>query len=343
MQSSDRSANSVAVAVPMRRRQALALLGFAGVSTALRPFSVLAQGAGRRPVVGFLQGATREVNATLVDAFLQGMKELGYVEGQNITIEWRFAEGFADRLPGLAQELVRLGPDVLVVGIAGLAAALQATATIPIVVPNLGFAQTTVKNLARPEANVTGIRNADIGDRQRFELAAEMIPGAAKIGYLLSVAGADGGAAMKQAAEAAAAAAGVKLVFADFRSPEDIGAAFQALVRERVAAVVAVGTVVNVARQSLVALAARERMPTIYAGRDAVAVGGLVAVGTDPGGAAFRRAAYYVDKIIKGAKPADLPVEQPNTFVLVVNLTAAKGLGLTFPASVLARATEVIQ
>jgi putative ABC transport system substrate-binding protein len=327
----------------MRRRHALGVLGLAGVAAVLRPLSALAQGAARRPIVGSLQGATRASNARLVDAFLQGMKEFGYVEGQNVTIEWRFAEGFTDRLPGLAQELVRLGPDVLLVGTAGLAAARQATATIPIVVPNLGFAQTTVVNLARPEGNVTGIRSADIGNRQRFELVAEVIPGAAKVGYLLSVAGADGGAATKQRAEAAASAARIKLAFAEYRSPDDIGAAFQALVRERVDAVVAVGTVLNVARQSIVALAARERMPTIYDGRDAVAAGGLAAVGPDTGGAAFRRAAYYVDKIIKGAKPADLPVEQPNTLVLVVNLTTAKAIGLTFPASVLARATEVIQ
>ena len=322
------------------RRQVLTTLGIAGAAAALRPRWAFGQAAARRPVVGYFQSATRESQSEQVGAFLQGLKDLGYVDGQNVTIEYRFADGFADRRPGMALELVGLRPDVLVVGSGAVPATLQATTTIPVVVPNFGAAQTTVKNLARPEANVTGIIDSgDGGIRQQLELVKELIPGAARIGVPVNASAADAGAASKQSAEAAAAPLGFKLTFASYTSPDDTEAAFRALARERVDA--AIGVLTAGLFPKIVALAAVERLPIIYSDRDAVAAGGLMSIAGDRR-VGSRRAAYYVDKILKGAKPADLPVEQLNPVLLAVNLATAKALGLTVPASILARADEKI-
>jgi putative ABC transport system substrate-binding protein len=275
------------------------------------------------------------------------MKDLGYLEGQNVVIESRFADGLTDRLPALAKELVGLQPDVLVIGITGLAAALQATATIPIVVPNLRAGQTAVKNPARPEANVTGIvspSDGGIGVREQLALAKEVIPGAARIGYMLVVRRADAGVAVRQQVEAAASALGVRVVFGEFKSPEDIEAAFRAVARERVdALIVPNGTVINATRNRVMAITGAERLVTICGNYSYVLAGGLVSISGDPGGPDFRRAATYVDKILKGAKVAEVPVEQltPKPY-LAINLKTAKDLGLTLPASLLARADEKI-
>jgi putative ABC transport system substrate-binding protein len=299
-------------------------------------------------VVGYFMTQSRAAQATQIDAFLQGLKELGYTDGQNITIEYRFTDGFPERSAPLAKELVALMPDVIVSGAAFVAGTTtlfvaQATSTIPIVVATFGAAPSTSVNVARPEANVTGIISSEVlGDRQRFELAKEMIPGATRIGYLLGTGGADAGAATRQAAEAAAVPVGVKLVFGESKSADDVEAAFQTLVAQRVDAVFSGGGQFSVARAKIIAASRAARMPTIYAGREAVAEGGLVSYGADPR-VGNRRAAYFVDKILKGAKPADLPAEKLNTSLLAVNLTAAKAMGFTFPASVLARATETIQ
>ncbi|HEY3304402.1 MAG TPA: ABC transporter substrate-binding protein [Candidatus Binatia bacterium] len=305
-----------------------------------------AQQSAKVPRIGYLTGTSLSAGADVREAFRQGLRELGYVEGKNIVIEWRSAEGKFDRLPALAAELVRLKVDVIVTGgSANTRAAKEATATIPIV-----MAQNTdpignafVASLARPGGNITGLsRVAPELSGKQLELLKETVPRLSRVA-VFGTSTLPANVQIRREIELVAGALGVQLQHLDVPSPKDLETAFREASRGRAdAGLVRGGPVLNSHRTQVADLAAKSRLPAIYDRRDYVEDGGLMSYGvsfTD----LYRRAATYVDKILKGAKPADLPVEQPTKFELVINLKAAKQIGLTVPANVLARADKVIK
>jgi putative ABC transport system substrate-binding protein len=275
----------------------------------------------------------------------QGLRELGYVEGKNIVIEWRAADGKLDRRPALAAELARLKVDIIVaVGPGDTLAARKATATIPIVTilggdPGYGF----VASLARPGGNVTGlsILSPELSGK-RLELLKETIPKLSRVAVFVSSTGTEYAQVTKEI-DLAAAALGVKLQQLDILNPKDIETAFRTAGKGRAEAVLLLQSpVLNSQRRQLVELAVQSRLPAIYYAAEWVEDGGLVTYGVSFT-ELFRRAAIYVDKILKGAKPADLPVELPKKFEFIINLKAAKQIGLTIPPNVLVRADRVIR
>jgi putative ABC transport system substrate-binding protein len=281
------------------------------------------------------------------EAFRQRLRELGYIEGQNIVFEYRWSEGKVERLPPLAAELAGLKVDVIVTsGNAATGALKRATATIPIVMAASGdpAGAGLVTSLAHPGGNVTGltiIASRDITGKQ-LELLKEVVPKAARVAFLFDPAN-PGSLLLQKELEAAARALGVGLRFTEVRTRYDFEAAFTAMTKERVGALlVAGGPFEFFHRRRIVELAATSRLPAIYSARLFVDEGGLMSYGVSFSDN-FRRAAGYVDKILKGAKPGDLPVEQPTKFELVINLKTAKALGLTIPPSLLLRADEVIR
>jgi len=306
----------------------------------------LAQQQKKVPRIGFLTTLSPSTISDRIEAFRQGLRELGYVEGKNIVIEWRYAEEKLDRLPALVSELVGLKVDVIVTG--GTAAtrpAKQATVTIPIVMAfdddpiGSGFAA----SLARPGGNITGLSTqASEISGKRLELLREIVPKLSRVA-VLGTSTRPGNAQSLREVELAAGALGVKLQYLDVLSPEDIETAFRGASKGRAEAVLTLNSTVLISHRRQVAdLAVKSRLPAIYYAPEFVEDGGLVTYGvsiTD----LFRRAASYVDKILKGAKPADLPVEQPTKFEFVINLKAAKQIGLTIPPNVLARADKVIK
>jgi len=305
-----------------------------------------AQAPSRRPLVAWLSGGGRSGSMTFVDAFLKGMHELGYVEGDNFDIVYRYADGYIERLPPLADEVVRLHPKVILAPASGPAvAAKKATSTIPIVTPALGDAVHLglIASEARPASNVTGISPYVAGlPAKQIELAREVIPGAAKIGALTNL---DDPKAPPQWQELKIAGQelGLNVVGADAGSPDTLEAAFQALASQRIDVMIVLQTsMLLTERRRIAALTAVAKIPAVYGYREHVDDGGLVSYGVDLR-ECFRRGAYYVDKIIKGAAPGDLPVEFPTKLELVVNLKAAKALGLTISPQLLARADEVIE
>src|SRR5215475_6515058 len=313
------------------------------------PLAAEAQQAAKIARIGVLTVNQAAAAPHLREAFLQGLRDLGYVEGRNVAIEYRDAGGKVDRLPALAAELVALKVDVIMAGSAPHAlAAKQATRTIPIVFISAGdpVADGLVTSLARPGGNVTGLSSLTperIG--KCLELLTQAVPGVSRVAVLWQP-GAVGDRTEKDAlkgAEITARALGVRLQLVEARAPADIDRAFSDMTKARAGAL-AVWTTAMFAseRWRLVALAAKNRLPAVYTLSEFVDAGGLMAYGHSQADL-NRRAATYVDKILKGARPADLPVEQPTTFELVINLKAAKVLGLTIPKSVLARADEVIQ
>jgi putative ABC transport system substrate-binding protein len=285
----------------------------------------------------------------LHEAFSQGLRDLGYVEGQNIVIEYRSAEGKAERLPALAAELVALKVDVIVVpGTVGVLAAKRATKTIPIVftVASDPVGSGLVTSLARPGGNVTGLSILApelVG--KCLELLTQAVPGISRVAVLWQPGG-HGERTDKdtlEGADVAARALGVRLQFVEAKGPTDIDRAFSDMTRARAGALTVLGGGMFFGvRRRLVDLAAKNRLSAVYPWRDFVDAGGLMSYGANLADL-YRRAATYVDKILKGAKPADLPVEQPTKFELVINLKTAKALGLTIPPSVLGRADEIIQ
>ena len=281
------------------------------------------------------------------EAFRQRLKELGYVEGQNIVFEYRWAAGQVERFPGLAAELVGLKVDVIVtVGNAATGALKRATATVPIVMATSGdpVGAGLVTSLAHPGGNVTGLTVVAGRDMQgkQLELLKEAVPKFARVAYLFDAANPGSLLAQKEL-EAAARALGVGLRLTEIRNENDLEAAFTAIMKERVGALlVATGPFETVHRRRIVDLAASSRLPAMYGARWFVDDGGLISYGVSLLDN-FRRAATYVDKILKGAKPADLPVEQPTKFELVINLKTAKALGLTIPPSLLSRADQLIE
>jgi putative ABC transport system substrate-binding protein len=299
------------------------------------------------PRIGYLSGSPPFSIAERIEAFRQGLLELGYMEGKNIVIEWRSAEGKRDRLPALATELVHLKVDVIVTaGPLVTRAAKQATSTIPIVLTQdpdpvrNGF----VASLARPAGNITGLsRIAPELSGKQLELLKEIVPMLSRVA-VFGTSTRPGNAQTLREVELAAGAFGVKLQFLDILSPKDIEAAFQAAVRERAdgALWIVTGSIGNPHRKKIADLAVSSRLPMIYFQRVDVEAGGLMFYGVNEVDL-DRRAATYVDKILKGAKPAELPVEEPKKFELIINLKAAKQIGLTIPPNVLARADKVIR
>jgi putative ABC transport system substrate-binding protein len=282
----------------------------------------------------------------LDEAFRQGLRELGYIEGQNISIEYRSAEGEEDRLPGLAAELVRLKVEVIVAtSPSATAAARQATSTIPIVFTVSGdpVADGFVASLARPGGNTTGL--ATLGPElvgKQLELLKAVAPKVSRVAVLKNPSTSRAPPALREA-ERAARVLGMQLQILEARSPSEIEAAFAAMRSQRADGLLVLrDAAFRTQRDQIAALAAKGRLPTVYGLKEHAEAGGLMAYGANVP-QMYRRAATYVDKILKGAKPADLPVEQPTRFELVINLKTAKSLGLTIPPALLGQADEVIQ
>jgi putative ABC transport system substrate-binding protein len=308
--------------------------------------SVDAQQPTKVRLIGCLSGPSLSSQLPRTEGFQQGLRELGYVDGKNIGIEWRYAEGKLDRLPVLAAELVRLKVDVIVTaGGSATRAAKEATSTIPIVMANdpdpvgAGF----IASLARPGGNITGLSNlAPEISGKRLELLKETVPKLSRVAVLGTSTNPANGPLLKET-ELAAGALGVKLQYLDVPDPKDIETAFQAATKGRAEAVLVLQTgVLNSQRKQIADLAIKSRLPAIYYSPEWVEDGGLMVYSANSPDLS-RRAATFVDKILKGAKPADLPVEQPKKFELIINLKAAKQIGLTIPPNVLARADKVIR
>ena len=305
-----------------------------------------AQQPGKVPRIGFLASASPSVVSGRIEAFQQGLRELGYVEGKNIVIESRYAEGKLDRLPALVAELVRLKVEILVsAGPIPTRAAKEATVTIPIVMTQdtdpvgNGF----VASLARPGGNITGLSTlAPELSGKRLELLKEIIPKLSRVA-VFGTSTMPGHAQSLREIELAAGAFKVQVQHLDVLGPKDIEIAFRAASKERSDAVLTLNSpILNSHRPQLAELAVRNRLPAMYARRESVEDGGLVFYGVSLLDL-DRRAATYVDKILKGAKPADLPVEQPTKFELVINLKTANQIGVKIPESVLFRADKVIK
>jgi len=316
----------------------ISVLLFTGLASAQQPKQV--------PRIGHLSGSSPSSVAARIEAFRQGLHELGYVEGQNIVIEYRYADGKSDRLPVLAAELVRLKVNLIVTGgPAPTRAAKAATSTIPIVMAQdpdpvgIGF----VASLARPGGNITGLSTvAPELSGKRLELLKEILPKLARIA-VVGNSSEPGNAQLLKETELAAGSIGVKLQYVDVRDAKDIENAFREASKARADALLLLSSFVfNSYRTEIAAIAVKSRLPAMSYQKEFVEEGGLMSYGvsfTD----LYRRAATYVDKILKGRNPADLPVEQPIKFEFFVNLNAAKQIGLTIPPNVLARADKVIK
>jgi len=327
----------------VKRREFITLVGGAAATW---PLSGRAQGPTTLPLIGFLGASSKSVGARYYGGFPLGMRELGYLEGRDYKFEDRYSDGDASRLPLLAEELVRLKPNVIVVATTpGTLAAKQATASVPIVGVNMtdpvGFG--LVISEARPGTNVSGVlfRLEGMTEKQ-VEIALDLMPGASKIGILNDVNN-PSSALQRREVEIAAGKSGVSITAVDVRTVDEIGAAIQTLVRERASIVIVLGAALFVyARRRIATFALASRLPTIYTFREHVEDGGLISYGVDLR-QNFRRAAYFVDRILKGAKTADLPVEFPTKVELIVNLTTANAIGVAIPPTLLSRADEVIE
>jgi putative ABC transport system substrate-binding protein len=325
----------------MRRRDFIALVGAAAASV---PVAARAQQSPRLPTVGFLVPGTPESHGKWVAAFVQRLRELGWIEGRTLAIEYRWAEGRNERMAESAAEFVRLKVDVIVTSAGGANAAKQATSVIPIVFAAFGdpVAAGLIASLARPGRNVTGltIQPTDLTGK-RLDLLREIVPGFRRLSIMGNVANTGFG---KEQAELQAAAArfGVETTVLEVRRAEDIAPAFEAIKDRTDALYVFSEPLMNANRIKINTLALGARTPTIFGFREFVDAGGLMSYGANFADL-FRRAADFVDKILRGAKPADLPVQQPTKFDLIVNLTTAKALGLKIPESFLVRADEVIE
>ena len=327
----------------IKRRKFLTLFGGAVLAW---PLAVRAQPMAKVWHVGMLETTAATLNATNLDAFKQALRQLGYVEGQNLIVEYRSSDGHIERFPQLATDLIRLNVDIIITrGTPAALAAKKATATIPIVMAAIGEPVETgmVASLARPGGNVTGL-SAFVTEltAKRIEIMREVIPQLSRMALIDNMANRSVPAQWDET-KRAAFALGIQPQLYDVRKAEDIERAFSSAIAQRVNALsVGNDSVVIANRIQVVQLAAKHRLPAIYATRDFVDAGGLLSYAAHYPDL-YRRAAAYVDKIFKGAKPTDLPVEQPTKFEMVVNLKAASALGLTVPSTLLARADEVIE
>ena len=328
----------------MNRRDAvfaLLALGASPTSFAQRPDKVWR--------IGFLVPRRRpaSLDADSLGAFPRAMRELGYVEGRNLAIDWRFGENNADRLLVLARELAGLNPDVIVTQATPAARAAQkATARIPIVMANVGdpVAAGLVKSLGRPEANITGLsnRSSDLGPKQ-FQLLLEIVPKASRIAVLMNPENPASALFLRQIRQAARQS-GKEIVTANVRNLQEIAIAFADMAKARADAMILAGDP-SLADQirPIADLALKHRLPCMGPYRELAEAGCQASFGVGPDDDNYRRAAHYVDKILKGAKPGDLPVEQPTKFEFVINLKTAKAIGLAIPQTVLVRADRVIE
>jgi len=325
------------------------LIGFAvalALSLVFAPFAAEAQPAGKVWRIGFLGNSTAALEANLVGPFREGLRELGYVEGQSLVIEYRWAEGRYERFPALIAELLTQRVEVIVT--AGVPASLsvkKATTSVPLVMVAVGDPVATglVASLARPGGNITGLTStADEIEGKRLELLREVIPKLSRVAVLWNP---ENPGLLPSLKEIGAVAQGLalKLQALEVRTAGDLDRAFNAIVRERPGALHVMGDRLFLHnRQRIIDFGTRERLPVIAVHPELVEAGGLLSYGPSYPGM-HRRAAYFVDRILKGSKPADLPVERPSKFELVINLKTAKALGLTIPPSVLGRADHVIQ
>jgi putative ABC transport system substrate-binding protein len=325
----------------MKRREFIAALGGAAVSV---PFPVRAQQAGKLRTIGFLGSGTASVWSPWTSAFVQRLGELGWIEGRNLAIEIRWAEGRNERFAEISAEFVRLKVDIIVTSGAAAQAAKRATTTIPIVFVLASDPVDTglVASLSRPGGNLTGLSNQSrdlVG--KRLDLLREVIPGLRRLAILFNAGAANVGAEM-EALQAASRALGLEIVTLGIRRDEEIATGIETLKGRADALYVVQDPLLIENRFGISTSALGARLPTIHPAREFLQAGGLMSYGTNfP--ESFRRAADYADKILRGAKPGDLPVEQPTKFELVINLKTAKTLGLIVPPNLLATADEVIE
>jgi putative tryptophan/tyrosine transport system substrate-binding protein len=324
----------------MRRREFIALFGGAAVA-----WPIAARAQRQTPTIGFLGSGTPASQSQWVDAFVQRLQELGWIEGRNLTIEYRWAEGSSDRAAELAAEFVRLNVDLIVTYANPMVLATkQTTSVIPIVFAAAADPLGTglVAGLARPGGNVTGlsVQHTDLAGKH-LELLRDLTPGLRRLAIMANVGNSASMLEMREV-QAAARAIGLEVAALEIRRAEDIAHAFEELKGHAEALYVCIDTILFANRVRISTLALGARLPTMLSNREFVEAGGLMSYGPNfPD--LFRRAGDYVDKILHGAKPADIPVEQPTKFDLVVNLKTAKALGLDVPPTLLARADEVIE
>jgi putative ABC transport system substrate-binding protein len=308
------------------------------------PLAVVAQQAGKVYRIGILETIPAAQNAANLAALRKGLRDLGYVEGRNLIIEYRSADGRAERFPDLASELVRLKVDLIVTrGTPAARAAKNATGTIPVVMATMGDPRAIVASFANPGGNITGVTTFSTElTAKRFELLKELVPNLSRVALLHNM-GNPAAPPEWEETKTAARSLGLQAELLDVRSQGDLGRAFELAVRQRVdALVIGADGLTQMHQQTIVDLVARNRLPAAYPAREFVEAGGLIAYAVNYPDLYFRFASF-VDKIFKGAKPGELPVEQPTKFELVINLKTAKALGLTIPPAVLARADEVIE
>jgi len=324
----------------MRRREFIAFLGVAAV------LPVSANARSKIPCIGFMGNSTAALEVNLVDAFREGLRELGYEEGRNIVIEYRWADGEYDRFSTLVAELIGAKVDVIVT--AGTPAALavkRATTTVPLVMVAVGDPVGTglVPSLARPGGNLTGLSSiAPDLEGKRLQLLREIVPTLSYVGMFINSLNPFHVSSMRQA-RAAAEAMGIKLQLHDIRKTEDLDDAFAAIRKERPGALLILADRVFLHnRQRIADFTEEQRLPNVNAYKEIVEVGGLMSYGPSYEDM-HKRAAIYVDKILKGAKPADLPIEQPSKFTFIVNLRAAKALGVTLPPQLLGLTDQLIE
>jgi len=325
----------------MRRREFVGLLG----TLAIMPQAALAQTT-KKPRVGWLYYSRNELVARYLGLVLDGMRELGHIEGRDFEMVYTSADGQVERLPKAAEELVQLNPDIIVASATIQAVEIKkATATIPIVVAVLADAVALglVASDARPGGNVTGIAPYVKGlPAKQLELAREVVPRATRIGLVDDVTDPKAHP-QRQEIEAAGKGLEIKIVPAEVRTASDIGSAFESFAAAGVeVAVVEQSTMLIVSRKQIAEVAAAKKLPTVYGYREHVEAGGLISYGVNLN-SCYHRAAYYVDRILKGAKPSDLPVEFPSNIELVINLKTAKALGLGIPPTLIVRADKVIE
>ena len=329
----------------MKRRAFITLLGGAAfLPSYVRPLAARAQQAGKLPTIGFLGAATPSSWSQWTAAFVQRLRELGWIEGRTVAIEYRWAEGRIERYAEISAEFVRLKVDVIVTSGGAVLAAKQSTSVIPIVFAlatdpvGLGF----IASLARPGGNVTGLSSQSTDTAgKRLELLRELVPGLRRLAIMANI-GYPGAVLEMGEVHAAARTLGLEIITLEIRRADDIARAFETLKSRAEALFVLADPLINTNQARINALAVDARLPTMSGFRDYVETGGLMSYGPNYPDL-FRRAADYVDRILHGAKPGDIPVAQPTKFDLVINLKTAKALGLEIPPTLLARADEVIE
>src|SRR5437773_4057373 len=321
-----------------------AFIGRVAAGVLAAPLTARAQQAGKVYRIGILEPIPAAQNAANLDALRKGLRDLGYVEGRNLVIEYRSADGRAERFPELASELVRLKLDLIVTrGTPAARAAKNATETIPVVMATMGDPRAIVASFARPGGNITGVTTFSTElTAKRIELLKELLPNLSRVALLHNM-GNPAAPPEWEETKTAARSLGVEAELLDVRSQGDLSRAFERAVRQHVdALVIGADGLTQMHQQTIVDSVARSRLPAAYPAREFVEAGGLIAYAVNYPDLYFRFASF-VDKIFKGAKPGELPVEQPTKFELVINLKTAKALGITIPQSLLLRADGVIQ